>query len=96
MKYEVLNSFRQALSPREQVVHKKGTEIEVDEAHVKSWIDAGFIKEQSAFESSIKYDPISFMTKDELEVYARNKFGVDLDRRKSLPKLRKQVKGLEA
>jgi hypothetical protein len=37
---------------------------------------------------------IDKMNKDELEEYARNQFGAELDRRKGESKLRKEVKAL--
>lgn len=38
--------------------------------------------------------PISRMSKEELEVYAINTFGVDIDKRKSLTELRQEVQAM--
>ena len=40
-------------------------------------------------------DSLEDMTKKELEIYAREQFDVELDRRKSKPNLIKQIKELE-
>lgn len=39
--------------------------------------------------------PLEEMTKDELELYTREKFGKELDKRKSLDNLLKEIKKLE-
>jgi len=39
---------------------------------------------------------INDMTKDELEAYAKEKFGVDIDKRQKIDALRKQVTALES
>ena len=54
-------------------------------------------KETIAHLESLGYSIIkSKNEKDELEDYAREEFGVELDKRKSLSKLKAEVKALEA
>ena len=141
MLFNVLKQFRQALSIRKQVVHEKGSEIEVDDDKVESWAAAGFIDKlkgrikddepeaddddsvsastdtgnpeneadnsDEVPEGSSEGEPsgddtdiedaaalITNMDKNELEAFAKEKFGTDIDKRKGMPKLLAEVQEL--
>lgn len=141
MLFNVLKQFRQALSIRKQVVHEKGSEIEVDDDKVESWAAAGFIDklkgrikddepeadddnitgtatdtgntggqadngdevtdktgegESSGDDTDIEDAAalITNMDKNELEAFAKEKFGTDIDKRKGMPKLLAEVQEL--
>ena len=59
----------------------------VDADEVESELKNGWFKHFNDFDQKSE--------KEELEEYARNKFGVELDRRKSLKKLKAEVEALE-
>ena len=63
----------------------------VDECDVEGCLKDGWFKHFNDFDKPVK----KVNEKDELEAYAKDKFGVDLDKRKSLKKLKAEVEALE-
>ena len=83
---------------------KEGDPVEVPLSSARGMIDAGQIKEPKNFAEMLagamttKSDepkPVEEMTKNELEEYAREKFDVELDRRKSRAVLLNEIAELE-
>lgn len=69
----------------EEVVEEVAEEVVEDEPQVEEVVEET--------EESVDFDS---MTKDELEAYARENFGIELDKRKSLAKLVEIVKDFES
>lgn len=69
----------------EEVAEEVAEEVVEDEPQVEEVVEET--------EESVDFDS---MTKDELEAYARENFGIELDKRKSLAKLVEIVKDFES